>query len=193
LKGNTVCADKTPEPPDNQQDSVQRALMLEWHRSVQLLRHLRHNEQMIQNLYQLSGLPPEGGEGHFGQMRLEHLHALRGQSLLLARLTESDGMQIKNIVDDLGIRPSSASELVSKLEKRGLVHTVCDSTDRRVRKVFLTEQGRVFADQMKAAQSEVKKELFAGLTDADQSQLLSLLKKMNAHLAGKYQKPSDDL
>jgi len=110
---------------------------------------------------------------------------MRGQGRLINLLTQSDGMLIKDIVDAFDIRPSSASELVAKLEKQGLVHVESDETDKRARKVFLTEQGKAQANRMKAARDNVTTGMFEGLNEEEQSQLLALLKKMNTTLAEK--------
>jgi len=110
---------------------------------------------------------------------------MRSQGRLLGLLSQSDGLFIKDIVEAFDIRPSSASELVSKLEKNGFVRVESDTEDKRARKVFLTDEGKALADKMKETRTEITNELFDGLTEEEQGQLLALLKKMNGSLADK--------
>jgi DNA-binding MarR family transcriptional regulator len=102
----------------------------------------------------------------------------RGQGRLLKLLLERDGILMKDIVEELDIRPSSASELVAKLEKRGFVRTETDAGDKRAKRVYTTEKTREHSDQLKAAHGEMAAEVLAGLSEQEQEQLLALLRKI---------------
>jgi DNA-binding MarR family transcriptional regulator len=102
----------------------------------------------------------------------------RGQGKLLRMLLEHDGILMKDIVEELDIRPSSASELVAKLEKRGFIRTETDAQDKRAKRVYATEKALQYADRLKTAHSEMTTEVFAALTDEEQAQLLTLLRKV---------------
>jgi len=126
--------------------------------------------------------------GHAGMNREFHrihrqISAFRGQGRLLHLLTESEGMQVKDVAEAFDIRPSSASELVAKLEARGLVRIENSTEDRRVRHVYITDAGRDFVQKMQAMRFAHQGFFFAGLDADEQDQLLALLRKMNAHMA----------
>jgi DNA-binding MarR family transcriptional regulator len=106
----------------------------------------------------------------------------RSQGRLLRLLLERDGILVKDIVEELDIRPSSASELVAKLEKRGFVRTETDSQDKRAKRVYITEKTDEFAERIKASHSEAAAEVLAALSAEEQEQLLTLLRKIIASL-----------
>jgi DNA-binding MarR family transcriptional regulator len=104
----------------------------------------------------------------------------RGQARLLRLLLERDGILMKDIVEELDIRPSSASELVAKLEKRDLVRTETDASDKRAKRVYTTEKTRGYSEQLKTSHGKMAAEVLSGLSEQEQRQLLTLLKKIAA-------------
>jgi DNA-binding MarR family transcriptional regulator len=106
----------------------------------------------------------------------------RGQGRLINFLYQNDGIPLKDIVLELDIRPSSASELVAKLEKRGLATRTINDGDKRVVNVFLTQTGKELAQKIAERHDSHMQEYFVGLSTAEQEQLSELLSKMNASL-----------
>lgn len=101
-----------------------------------------------------------------------------GQGFLLSILMQEDGVSQKELVERMDIRPSSLGELVDKLERQGCVERRPDETDRRVTRVFLTEQGRAFSADIATRRRERHEQMFAGLSEEEQAQLLALLQKL---------------
>ncbi|MDR0459662.1 MAG: MarR family winged helix-turn-helix transcriptional regulator [Coriobacteriales bacterium] len=173
--------------PENsfEPNSPQMELLMETHRASRLLQRLQihkgrnlHHDDMPDFEQLKKAQKPDAAKSvrrAFGSMR--------GQGRLLHFLAKQDGVFIKDIVMAFDIRPSSASELVAKLEKQGLVRVENDSDDKRVRKVFLTEQGKELIDTMESMFEDHTNELLTSLSTEEQSQLLALLKKLNAGLA----------
>lgn len=120
----------------------------------------------------------EGGKGRHHHRR----HGSRSQMHLLRLLSERDGISQREIVDELDIQPSSASELVCKLEDAGIVRRETNEDDKRAVKVFITDEGKDRIKQVKEHHSENASEMFAGLTSAEQEQLSVLLGKLIASL-----------
>ena len=84
-------------------------------------------------------------------------------------------MPQRELQDYLGIQPGSMSELIGKLEQKGLLQRVASEKDRRSRILMLTEQGREMTDAVKEEQ-----ELFGILSEEEQGQLRALLTKLLA-------------
>ena len=82
-------------------------------------------------------------------------------------------MPQRELQDYLGIQPGSMSELIGKLEQKGLLQRVASEKDRRSRILMLTEQGRELTDAVKEEQ-----ELFGILSEEEQGQLRALLTKL---------------
>ncbi|KRL48642.1 transcriptional regulator [Levilactobacillus spicheri DSM 15429] len=111
------------------------------------------------------------------------------QLRLLHLLTEHDHLTNSDIVEDLDIRPSSVSVLVTKLATAGLIERQESPDDRRVSLISLTADGRKFLETAHKAKDELSESLFTTLSPAEQTQLRDLLQKLLQDLEAK--QPSD--
>ncbi len=85
-------------------------------------------------------------------------------------------MTQKELQEALGIQPGSASEILSKLEARGLVGRQRDEQDKRKVVLRITEAGRAGAQ---ACSDEKKgRNLYEGLSSEEQESLKELLTKL---------------
>jgi DNA-binding MarR family transcriptional regulator len=172
-------------------DNAQMELLLECHRASRLLQRLqmlnsrkppRPNMPMPRPPVPPFGVGLDGPAGPFAR---QALGSMQGQGRLLHHLMQADGVLIKDIVMTFDIRPSSASELVAKLEKQGLVRVESDTEDKRARKVFLTDEGKALSVQIQTSVDGHASDLLDPLDEEEQAQLLALLKKLNTGLADK--------
>ncbi|MBV8527833.1 MAG: MarR family transcriptional regulator [Candidatus Dormibacteraeota bacterium] len=78
---------------------------------------------------------------------------------VLRRLLECDGMTMRGVADVLSVGPSGATQLVDRLEQRGLVTRERDPEDRRVQRVLPTQRARdagsSFATRLRTALDDV--------------------------------------
>src|SRR5258708_34170221 len=65
-----------------------------------------------------------------------------GQEMLLKCLWNQDGLSQKEIADLMGIQPATATRMVIRMERSGLVERRTDPEDQRVSQVYLTDFGR---------------------------------------------------
>ena len=86
-------------------------------------------------------------------------------------------MSQKDLQEQLGVQPASVSELISKLEGRGLVERNRSDSDRRVVVLSLTADGMKHAAE--AVETVSSDELFACLDENEQDQLIALLEKLD--------------
>ena len=99
------------------------------------------------------------------------------QEKLLQILNDQGGRaDQRELQERMRIRPASASELLAKLEEKGLVERRKDEEDRRRVQVMLTEEGLRKAHE--EGSPEENGELFQGLTDEEQKVLKNLLLKL---------------
>ncbi|MGI6153328.1 MAG: MarR family winged helix-turn-helix transcriptional regulator [Christensenellaceae bacterium] len=108
----------------------------------------------------------------------EGAHIHRGQTRLLRLLFMQDGISLKEVVEKLDIRPSSAGELAAKLEQASLITRKPDEKDKRIMRLYLTEAGREKAQGVASARDEMMGEIFSGLTEEEQQTLSTLLEKL---------------
>lgn len=78
---------------------------------------------------------------------------------ILRRLLECDGMTMRDVADVFSVGPSGATQLVDRLEQRGLVTRERDAEDRRVQRVVPTQRARAagssFATRLRSALDDV--------------------------------------
>ena len=98
----------------------------------------------------------------------------RGQDTILTVISQHPGITQKEIGEILSIQPASVSELLMKLERKGLVLREKDENDRRSIKVQLTEGGCNHLAEPGAEMTDP----FQSLSAEEQEQLRSLLDKL---------------
>jgi DNA-binding MarR family transcriptional regulator len=121
-------------------------------------------------------------EGEF----VERMGALSGRTKLspgviktLLRLAATDGISMGDMARGIGCDPSYITALVDDLAQRGLARREAAPTDRRVKTIVLTAEGRRLADEISAVFA-VPPASFSSLTQAELRQLRGLLDKVIA-------------
>lgn len=102
----------------------------------------------------------------------------RGQRRILGILLEEGEMTQKELQDRLGIQPGSMSEIVAKIEGKGLIFRMKDEMDRRKIKLTITEKGRHFYEEKMKERMEEERRLFDALSTEQQEELQFLLTKL---------------
>jgi DNA-binding MarR family transcriptional regulator len=100
------------------------------------------------------------------------------EAILMERLMRRSGLAQSELAVMLSVDPGLVSRMVGRLVKLGFVETRPDETDRRVRRVHLTEEGRdlfvkelgprfdsFLADRLAAISPKRVKQLLATLED----------------------------
>lgn len=115
-------------------------------------------------------------------------HILRGmsggkgsQKRILTVLLKSGQVTQTALTEYLGIRPGSASEILSKMEAAGLIVRQENEADRRTVNIELTETGRKEAVLAAEERNHGHRKLLSGLSSKEQEELLVLLEKLSTH------------
>ena len=112
--------------------------------------------------------------------RLYHSAAQgRTQTTVLHALHENGPISQKDLQDRLGIQPGSMSELITKLENKGLLVRARDEADRR--KVLLT---LTVAGEAKIVRQEHKSQLPVRYTELDDGELDRLAEALQKVIKG---------
>ena len=106
----------------------------------------------------------------------------REQSRLLLLIAENDGVIQRDLAEEMDVRPSSMTEMLTKMEQLGLILRTQDEKDQRVMHIFLTEQGKAAAAESKSWNERLTDTLFEGLTEEELGQMLCLTEKLCVHL-----------
>lgn len=87
------------------------------------------------------------------------------QYFILYRLHECDGRSQRELADPTLDDRANITRIVAGLQKRGLVRRERDDEDRRVQRVFLTDQGRTAFSELRPLIASERTRLFADLAD----------------------------
>ena len=103
---------------------------------------------------------------------------------VLEVLLHKGPLPVNTIGPKVFLTPGSISTAVDRLHERGLVSRTESETDRRVRVVDLTPEGRALIKQIFNAHAKDMEKLAEALTRAERLQLLKVLKKLGKQAAG---------
>jgi len=121
---------------------------------------------------------PHGGHGPHGR----GLGGRHGQVRALSLIAMQEGITQKDLAFLLGIRPQSAGEMLTKLEACGLIERRKSEADARAIQLYLTEDGRVHAQEIDRMRKVVAEDVFSVLTDDEKEQLAAILGKLQTEL-----------
>lgn len=111
-----------------------------------------------------------------GEHQREGMHP--GQWRILTLLATNGAVSQRELLDMVQIRAASLSELLSKLEGKGLIARVKDDGDKRNVIVEITELGEMVIAENAHNQQETASELFSFLSEEEQKQLAGLLSRL---------------
>ncbi|GKT03119.1 hypothetical protein OKN36_06550 [Furfurilactobacillus sp. OKN36] len=110
-----------------------------------------------------------------------HRHSY-GRARLLKLIADHDNVTQSELAELMDVRPSSLSEMLSKLAERELIERQTDENDKRVTHVVLTDKGKAVLAERQDAADDYLATIFAGLSDEETVQLTQLLGKVNGSL-----------
>jgi MarR family transcriptional regulator, organic hydroperoxide resistance regulator len=113
---------------------------------------------------------------------LRELGLAPGQELLLMQLWDRDGCSQSDLVDRLGLDPSTVTKMLQRLERDGWVCRSPSSDDGRVTLVGLTAAGRGLRGDVTRLWGELERETVRSLSDDERQTLLALLARMEQSL-----------
>lgn len=83
------------------------------------------------------------------------------------------------LLEEMGVRAASLSELLGKLEAKGYVKKEKSETDKRNYNVSITEDGIQAMEEMHMKHQSVMSDLLSGLDPDERQQLAALLSKLH--------------
>jgi DNA-binding MarR family transcriptional regulator len=138
--------------------------------------------ELIKKFLHLNGLLDQFQKGR--QRDFTHItYRGRGQNSILKILADGSTIHQSELVKQLDMRPQSASEMLKKLEKRGLITRQQSETDKRVFDLQITEQGK----KMYKQSEEFTPIALSVLTDEEKRQFADILDKLAGEIQSKMQ------
>ena len=114
--------------------------------------------------------------------KLEKYGFTVSQVSVLAQLWREDGLTQKEIAERLKIKPPSLTGLVDTLVSRGWVLRKEDEKDARIKRLYVTEEGRELSFKSLEVAKEMEDILCKGFTVEEKQLLFCWIKKMYTNL-----------
>lgn len=89
----------------------------------------------------------------------------------------------KDIEEEFGLRPPTATALLKELEQRGLIRKEPVPYDARKKKIVVTEEALQYKDCVLKGLEELNQKLTAGISDEEMQVFFSVTDKMLENLA----------
>ena len=107
---------------------------------------------------------------------MEHLSP--AQSRILMALWEQDDIPVRKLASLTSLDKSTLSLSLSRMEQFGIVKRMGDTSDRRVVRVKLTEEGRTLRQSCVKAMQELEVMLFEDIPQEDKDVFLRVLQQV---------------
>jgi DNA-binding MarR family transcriptional regulator len=119
------------------------------------------------------------------------LHA--AQAHVLRVLASREGVNQRDLADQMMIAPPTMSGILSRMAKAGFVERRDDPEDERAVRVYLTRSGRNMCGKAKTAIATVEAELIEGFSATQLRSMHLLLRELRGNLGGYPPDPEENL
>ena len=106
----------------------------------------------------------------------------RAQWRVLAHLSRNEGVKQSELADILEIKPITLARLLDRLSADDWVERRMDPTDRRARRLYMTEKAKPILSDLRKVALAVRREALDGLSPADQDKLIEQLRLVKSNL-----------
>ncbi|MBB4980233.1 MULTISPECIES: MarR family winged helix-turn-helix transcriptional regulator [Streptomyces] len=107
--------------------------------------------------------------------RLRDLGLYPGQELMMMRLWDCGAVRQSELIQSLGLDPSTVTKMLQRMEQCGYVRRSPDPADRRAVLVEATERGLALRAGVEGAWADLEESTLAGLAPAERTELARLL------------------
>ena len=114
--------------------------------------------------------------------RLAKYELVKGQARLLLLIKDNDGCTQKELAGFVGVKYSSMSERLDKLEKSGYIERVSDEENMKFKRIFITSEGKTASVQCRKIIKELDELMFKGMTKKDKAVFETYLSKIYKNL-----------
>ena len=111
----------------------------------------------------------------YADYRAAQFGMTRAQWAVLVRLDRSEGLNQSELAEMLDLQPITLTRLLDKLCDGGLIVRRPDPTDRRAKRLFLTDAARPVLKELSGLGEETMAAVLEGVSRADVEQMVSQL------------------
>lgn len=108
------------------------------------------------------------------------LTAVQSETMLFFGVNE--GANVSELKDYLKISHQAARNILERLKNKNYLYTTVSEKDKRSNSVFLTEEGKILYDSLKATGSKEGSSLLDGFSNEEKDTFLKLIKKASHNI-----------
>ena len=116
-----------------------------------------------------------------GRLMEEHCFH-RGQTPLIFALSHQDGRTNSELAEILEVTPATITNMVKRMEKAGFVQRQRDASDERVKRVWLTDQGKGKVQDLQDVVMRLQTISFSNFSDLEKEQFRFLMEKILSNI-----------
>ncbi len=106
----------------------------------------------------------------------------RAQWAVLAKLERTEGLKQAELADLMEIQPITLTRLIDKLCESDLIERRNDDTDRRVKRLYLTDAARPLMAKLAELRNEITESALTGLSQDEVRRLVAQLETVKDNL-----------
>jgi DNA-binding MarR family transcriptional regulator len=110
--------------------------------------------------------------------KMEHIGLTPIQWSVLVNTLQRPGLDQSSLSREIYIDTSTVNGVVDRLEARGLIQRRASPVDRRLRLLYVTEQGQAVLEEATATVIETQGWLLEPLSPKEQAQFMALIRKV---------------
>lgn len=108
----------------------------------------------------------------------------RAKWSVLAHLARCEGTTQARLAEILDVSPITLTRQLDTLQREGLVERRPDPRDRRAYRLYLTDKAGPALDSLRELGAQTRAAALAGLSEAEQEQLVAMLLRVRENLTG---------
>lgn len=116
------------------------------------------------------------------EMKLKDLTFAQVAVLLALCEAHEKQLSLKELEKKLNVAQSTTARIVTKLENKGFVNSLGDSSDKRIKYICITPLGEECCSDAKQIIEENERSLLAALSETEKTTFFNLLKKVKNSL-----------
>lgn len=105
-----------------------------------------------------------------------------GQLPVLRAVHEKEGISLRELADQLHIKPPTVTVTVKRLEKNGFLYKRTDEKDLRIIRIYESEKGKKLAKDLQKVAMENERLLTQGFSEEEKKQICQYFQRMTENL-----------
>lgn len=121
-------------------------------------------------------------------LQAHQLTHMQSHLLLMMSCEGQSTYTLKELEARFGVAQSTMAGLVSRLEQKGLLESLPDAQDQRIKRVSLTQAGRDHCDMAREGIAYSEEMIASALSPEEAARLQELLQRVHDHIASQCEK-----